>query len=94
MPTMRYGVSQMERATQLKTYHKRCCGLLQVILSPRGITWDGDVSFSVRLNTNDAVWGFTNGARDTSKDISQAVLRSAASNIQPLMVLLGIARQF
>ena len=27
--------------------------------------------------SNDAVWGFTNGARDSSKDISQAVLQSA-----------------
>ena len=51
-------------------------------IRPQGITWD-DTSVLVLDSSNDAVWGFTNGARDTSKDISQAVLRSAASNIDP-----------
>ena len=32
---------------------------------------------------NDAIWGFTNGARDPSKDLSQALLRSAAPDINP-----------
>ena len=51
-------------------------------IDPQGITWDG-TSVLVLDRQNDAVWGFTNGARDTSKDISQSVLQSAASNIQP-----------
>ena len=51
-------------------------------IDPQGITWDGS-SVLVLDSTNDAVGGFTDGARDSSKDISSAVLRSATSNILP-----------
>ena len=51
-------------------------------IKPQGLTWDGS-SVLVLDYQADAVWGFTNGARDTSKDISNTVLRSANSDIQP-----------
>ena len=51
-------------------------------INPGGITWDGTSVLVVDI-ANDAVWGFTNGAYDSSKDISQAVLRSAVSTISP-----------
>ena len=39
--TMQYGVSPTERMIQVKTYLKLCCSRLPVVLTLRGITWDG-----------------------------------------------------
>ena len=46
----------------------------------RGIAWDG-TSVLAANSDDDNVLAWTNGVRDSSKDLTQALLRSAASNI-------------
>ena len=48
-------------------------------IDAKAITWDGT---SFRVAEASAIWGFTNGARDTAKDIATSVLRSANTNIR------------
>ena len=57
-------------------------------ITPQGVTWDGS-SVLVIDGSNNRVFGFKRNSgntawiRDSSKDISQSVLKSAASNIKP-----------